>query len=103
MLTHSGRSVTPALRVASGLVAERWSVTETAGCLRNVLVWVGEAPAEPGPRNRHSVRLARRLALPKKPRKLKPAAPDAAMGNALPCIDATTKKGLSWRNQVLIG
>ena len=40
-------------------------MTETAGCLRIVVVWEGEAPAEPGDRNRHSVRFAGRLALPK--------------------------------------
>ena len=35
-----------------------------------MVVWEGEAPAEPVARNRHSVRLARRLALPKTPPKL---------------------------------
>ena len=42
-------------------------MTETAGCIRTEVVWGGEAPAEPGARNRHSVRLHRRLALPKTP------------------------------------
>ena len=42
----------------SGAVPMEWrrqirSVTPTAGCLGTVVEWEGEAPAEPGVRNRH--------------------------------------------------
>jgi hypothetical protein len=57
------------------------SVTETAGRLRTVVAWEGEAPAELGARNRHSVRLA----LPKTPPTLSRTQLSQDCGAPAPC------------------